>query len=299
MRKNTVEEFVQKAKEIHGDKYDYSLVDYKNALTKVKIICPKHGVFEQTPNKHLLGRNCPSCSKKKPWTTEEFVQKAKEVHGDKYDYSLVEVHGILNKVKIICPKHGVFEQIAQSHINGSGCKKCLSCIETFLQKAKEVHGDKYDYSLVDYKNMKTKVKIICPKHGVFEQMPYSHILDKHGCPKCKNSKGELVIFEWLSKNIKNKFLTEFRFRDCKDEQPLPFDFYIPSKNLLIEFQGEQHYRRPENYWNGNAGLKKQRHHDWLKRKYAKDMGINLLIIPYWEINNINAILEKTIRGKEE
>lgn len=193
--------------------------------------------------------------------------------------------------------HGVFEQKAQSHINGSGCKKCISSQETFLRKAKEVHGDKYDYSLVNYKNMRTKIKIICPTHGVFEQMPYSHIFDKHGCPKCKKSNGEQIIFKWLSTHTKNKFLTEFRFKDCRDEQPLPFDFYIPFKNLLIEFQGEQHYRRPENYWNGEKGLKKQRHHDWLKRKYAKDMGINLLIIPYWKINEIDNILLEAI-GKE-
>ena len=123
------DKFVEKAKIIHGDKYDYSLVDYKNAKTKIKIICPEHGVFELTPNGHLRGYNCKKCSvsiqrNKLVFQICEFVEKAKAVHGDKYDYSLVDYKNSYTKVKIICPVHGIFEQQPNNHLSGKGCPKC-------------------------------------------------------------------------------------------------------------------------------------------------------------------------------
>jgi len=197
MRKLTTQQFIEKAISIHGDKYDYSLVDYKNARTKVKIICPIHGVFEQTPNDHLSRCGCNKCaiiknSDKIRSTTQQFIEKAISIHGDKYDYSLVDYKNNKTKVKIICPEHGIFEQTPNSHLLGKGCNKCgivkghdkqRSTTEEFIKKAISVHGDTYDYSLVDYKHTHTKVKIICPEHGVFEQEPNAH-LSGQGCRKC-------------------------------------------------------------------------------------------------------------------
>ena len=187
MAKLTQEEFIAKAKAVHGDMYDYSLVDYKGNKTKIKIICPIHGVFEQTPNSHLMGRGCPHCFGKHKRTNETFIEAARKVHGDKYDYSLVDYKSNKTKVKIICPEHGVFEQTPNSHLHGGGCPYCAGNVkytkETFIEAARKVHGDKYDYSLVDYKGNKTKVKIICPIHGVFEQIPFNHLRGT-GCPYC-------------------------------------------------------------------------------------------------------------------
>jgi len=184
----TTEQFIEKAKAIHGDKYDYSLVEYKNAKTKVKIICPIHGVFEQRADKHIENRGCPKCAGNKKKSTEEFIVDAWCVHGDRYNYSLVDYKNNRTKVKIICPIHGVFKQSYISHIiNGNTCPICDN--DTFLNFIKNsifIHGDKYDYSLVEYKNAKTKVKIICPIHGMFEQMPDTHIRGG-GCPKCNKS----------------------------------------------------------------------------------------------------------------
>jgi protein-arginine kinase activator protein McsA len=179
---------------VHGQKYDYSLSDYHGSALKVKIICPKHGVFEQTPNSHTRGAGCPQCSKTARKTTEQFIYDARLVHGEKYDYSLVDYKNTDSKVKIICPKHGVFEQAATGHLQGNGCPKCAQTfkrrkvkfdIRLFVDRARLVHGEKYDYSLVDYKNTDSKVKIICPKHGVFEQVTKDH-LKGHGCNKCAN-----------------------------------------------------------------------------------------------------------------
>ena len=196
-KRKTTEEFIEKANIIHNNKYDYSKVEYKSNSTKVCIICPEHGEFWQTPYNHLRGCGCPKCVGKNKKTTEEFIRRAKEVHGDKYDYSKVEYINAKTKVCIICPEHGEFWQIANRHLSGCGCPKCVGknkTTEEFIRRAKEVHGDKYDYSKVKYVNNSTKVCIICPEHGEFWQKPAGH-LRGCGCPKCKgkNKTAEEVI----------------------------------------------------------------------------------------------------------
>jgi len=196
-RKSNADEFIEKVKQIHGDKYDYTLVDYKYAQEKIIIICREHGEFEQTPNNHLTGYGCKDCgilstSNKRRSNTEEFNKKAKEIHGDKYDYSKVKYKSNREKIIIICKEHGEFEQTPSSHLGGSGCNDCgilstsnkqRSNTEEFNKKAKEIHGDKYDYSLVNYINNNTKVIIICKTHGEFEQTPSSHFMS-FGCRDC-------------------------------------------------------------------------------------------------------------------
>jgi len=142
-------------------------------------------------------------------TQQEFIQKAREKHGSKYDYSLVEYINTRNKVKIICPEHGVFEQRSSAHIEGQGCLKCSGKINLtgldFINKAKIIHGNVYNYTLVEYKNMKTKVKIICPKHGIFHQMPYNHLIGK-GCLKCgKNIFSNIDLIEKMHKRHNNRY----------------------------------------------------------------------------------------------
>jgi hypothetical protein len=187
-KKSTTEQFVEQAKEVHGDKYDYSKVDYINKKNKVCIICPEHGEFYQLPNNHLKGRGCPVCSGNKKLTTEQYIKKAKEVHGDKYDYSKVDYVNYRTKICIICPVHGEFYQRPDHHLKGKGCLECINdkqryTTEQFIEKSKEVHGDKYDYSKVKYVNNKTKVCIICPEHGEFYQQPDEHLIGS-GCPEC-------------------------------------------------------------------------------------------------------------------
>ncbi len=188
-----VEKFIKKAREVHGDTYDYSLVNYVGAHTKVKILCREHEVFEQQPTSHLSGNGCPACGGIQgghtlSHTTEKFVKRAREVHGDTYDYSLVEYVNNYTKVKIICREHKVFEQVPASHIKGRGCPACggksKQTTEQFVKKAREVHGDTYDYNLVDYVSIFTKVKIFCKEHGEFEQLPVNHINHGSGCPFC-------------------------------------------------------------------------------------------------------------------
>lgn len=188
------EEFIEKARKVHGDKYDYSKVEYINNSTKVCICCPEHGEFFPTPNNHLRGSGCPKCglirnAHKRIHSKELFVQKSKKQHGKKYDYSKVVYTHNRTKVCIICPIHGEFWQTPHDHCGGAGCPMCNKSnkltTETFISKAKEKHGDKYDYSNVEYINSSTKIDVICPIHGVFKIAPAEHLQGK-GCAICNH-----------------------------------------------------------------------------------------------------------------
>ena len=276
--------FVEKANKIHNNKYDYSLVEYINSKTKIKIICPIHGVFEQTPAKHLMGRGCQKCGGSEKLTKELFIQKAIEIHGDKYDYSDIIYINNLTKIKIFCKKcQEYFYQSPNGHITKKyGCPKCsgnkkLNKIE-FVQRSEIIHNYKYDYSLVEYINAHTKVKIICPNHGIFEQSPNSH-LQNVGCPKCNRSKGEEQIEKYLlEKNI--QFINQYRFDNCKDKRKLPFDFYLPEHNACIEFDGKQHFKLENNFWGGEKTVKNTQKHDNIKNDYCMKNNIILFRINY-------------------
>lgn len=196
MRKLTTEEFIAKARAIHGDRYDYSKAEYMGNKKQACIICPEHGDFWQTPDVHCKGHGCPLCANEATAirlrkTLDKAILDFVKVHGDKYDYSEVEYSGAFKDVIIICPKHGRFLQSPTNHLAGHGCPKC-SADDTkvrqnkshlFLDRAKAVHGDLYDYSKVVYKSIIDPVVIICKKHGSFEQTPVNH-LSGRGCPKC-------------------------------------------------------------------------------------------------------------------
>ena len=191
MKKVTTEEFIKKAKEIHGDRYDYSKVEYVKRNQKVCIICPEHGEFWQTPGNHLCGNGCAKCSGKYKSNTEEFIKKAKEIHGDRYDYSKVEYVNNETPVCIICPEHGEFWKRPTEHLlRASGCPYCRGFykpIYKIIDDFKQIHGDKYDYSKVEYGGTEKPVCIICPEHGEFWQTPYNHIKGC-GCPICAGVK---------------------------------------------------------------------------------------------------------------
>ncbi len=180
-------EFAQKAISVHGNRYDYSKVEYKTAKEKVCIICPEHGEFWQAPTTHLGGAGCPRCKGNFRLTKEEFVEEANKVHHNRYDYSKTEYKNINTKVCIICPEHGEFWQSPDIHLNGGGCPTCAGnkryTFDEFVSISNSVHHNKYDYSKVEFKNSKEKVCIICPEHGEFWQAPYQH-MSGVGCPNC-------------------------------------------------------------------------------------------------------------------
>ena len=222
------------------------------------------------------------------YTTESFILKASEIHGDKYDYSLTDIKNIHSKIKIICKIHGEYEQLATNHIQGRGCQKCgkslISNKEDFIKKAHYIHNNYYNYDMVEYVNAITKVKINCPLHGQFLQSPNHHLSYK-GCPSCRKSKGELIIENFLIKN-NLPYKPQYSFTDLKFKSNLYFDFGVLNKDskleYLIEFNGEQHYRFIKRYHKDNEGFEISKLKDKKKIDYCQYNNIPLLIIRYDE-----------------
>lgn len=217
-----------------------------------------------------------------------FIEKAKEIHGSKYDYSKSEYINSRIKICIICPEHGEFWQTSSNHFNSVNC--CSVCANIsrsnkeknstvhFIRKAKEIHGDKYDYSKVVYKNNYSDVCIICPDHGDFFQPPNRHTTFKSGCPQCRESKGERLIKRWLRDN-NIMFESEYRFSDCRNSLPLPFDFYLPELNTCIEYDGIQHFK-PIDRFGGTEVFNRTLENDRIKESYCEDNSISLIRVRY-------------------
>jgi len=247
-------EFIEDAIKVHGDKYDYSKVEYIKSSKPVTIICKIHDEFLQAPSSHLTGAGCPKCvgrNKSIHKINQEFI----DIHGDKYDYSKVEYINAKTPVIIICKIHGEFIQTPKRHLRGCGCNKCgkmsMSMKQTkpqneFIEDAIKVHGDNYDYSKVEYINAKTTIIVICKNHGDFYTTPDAHISKKSGCPKCKY-KTENQLFNFLK--IYHPDITfQPKYEWCintssKTNKFLPFDFCIETHKIIIELDGEQHFKQ--------------------------------------------------------
>ena len=291
--------FIIKAKATHGDRYDYSKSDYKGGQTNIEIVCRKHGSFWQTPENHYRSiAKCPECPsenmlERRAEGKKKFIERSREVHGDKYDYSKVEFVSINNKVVIICPEHGEFEQVPSSHRNGRGCELCSreerrSNTKDFLKKANIQHGERYDYSKVIYEHSREKVVIICDRHGEFSQKPADHVRSR-GCPKCAGSNGENIMRDLLENTIfpDKKFPTirpEF-LRNPETGWPLELDCYIEEMKLAFEFQGVQHYESIRRF-GGEKRFEQQHKKDQLKRELCLKEGIDLIEIDTRPINKI-------------
>lgn len=292
---NDTKSFIKEAKKIHGEKYLYEKSNYVNAKTKLIITCKEHGDFVQTPDNHIYTKKgCIFCAGLKKYSTEEIVKKFNNIHGKKYDYSLVDYDGMFKKIKIICSEHGVFEQTPKNHVEGKECGKCHGRNQTtdeIIERFKIIHKNMYDYSKTIYKNMKENITIICKKHGEFLQTPDTHIRGC-GCPKCKSSKGESSIQNILADN-KIKFISQKKFNICRNPKTnklLPFDFYLTDLNICIEYDGRQHFR--EGLFSNN--LEEMKYRDNFKTEFCKSNNIKLIRIHYKDINKIKDILKKEI-----
>jgi len=183
----TSREFFDRAKAAHGDEYDYSQSIYRNSTSKILIKCRVHGLFGQVAGTHLRGHKCPKCSGKAVLSSEQWIDRARRVHENRYSYERCVYVGRKCRVVITCREHGDFDQIAENHSRGDGCPACSGNVrlttEQFIRKAKEVHGDKYDYKDLAYESRSKKVKIACPDHGVFFQKPGAHLYGQ-GCAHC-------------------------------------------------------------------------------------------------------------------
>lgn len=265
----------------------------------LKIICKTHGEFKEIPYYHLRGSRCQKCIGDERGlllrsTAEEFIRKARKVHGDKYDYSKVIYINNSTKVIIICPIHGEFEQIPANHLNNKGCSLCgdintgqmLRLIpEEYISRCIKIHGDKYDYSKTIYTDSSTKVSIICRKHGKFKQNPFDHLSGK-GCERCSESRGEATIAKILDDNG-IRYIREYKLPQAP-QYKFEYDFYLPEQNLLIEFHGIQHYRSVE-FFGGEEAFKQNQFRDKFKYSLARECGYRIIYFNYKDLKRKNIV----------
>lgn len=286
---------IRKLKEIHSNKFNYIIeTETVYATSKIKII------NNETKDKFLyrVDRHLQGMSPNKV-TPNLFLSKSSKLHGDKYDYSLVNgIKGNNDKVDIICKQHGIFNQRVSNHMNlGDGCPKCVGVgkwnTELLIEEFKKVHLDNFDYSNVLFDNVSKKVTIICKEHGEFKQNIHKH-LSGQGCQYCSNnSKGEEFVKSHLEEmNI--KYIRQKYFETLRYKNPLSFDFYLPGYNTCIEFDGQQHYK-PVKWFGGDEGFELTLKRDECKNKWCLENNIKLIRIKYNEIDKISNIIKKLLK----
>jgi hypothetical protein len=287
--KKTTEQFIKESIIVWGNKYDYSLTEYKGALEKIKIIYDGV-IFEQVAVSHL------NYAPENNMNREYFIKKSIKKWGDKYDYSLVEYKDSNSKVKIIYNDE-IYEQTPSGHLYGAPENIRLSIRKTteqFIKESNIIHDNKYSYNNTNYVKNNIKVIINCPLHGDFKQNPLAHIQGS-GCPNCNESKGEKEISKFLDKN-NFLYYRQHKFSDCKNKYQLPFDFYIPSIRTIIEFDGIQHFQ-PVKYFGGLKAYESVKINDKIKDEYCEEHYIELIRIRYDNIDDVYRILWDNLAHK--
>ena len=278
-QKEKTDKFIEKSREVWGYKYDYLKVEYIDSTTPV-VILYKGVEYNQTPTKHLQKKNCELYNN--ALSVEEFIRRSKETWGsDRFDYSELEYINSYSKIRLFDNDNGIWiEQKSSSHLSGN--YPSISK-ENFIIMSNLVYDFKYDYTSIDvFKNVCNKIEIICPDHGSFKIRAYDHLNCRRGsCPKCVES----IIFKEISSFLTKydfNYVRPYRFKDCKNIQQLPFDFYIPSIRTCIEFYSEQHFK-PE-------VCESLKINDRIKSDYCEEEYINLIRIRYNQIDDIYRIL---------
>jgi len=299
---NKTEFWINKAIEVHGSKYDYSLVDYVGNKKEVTIICKTHGEFKQKSISHLLGYGCRKCgtsmgSLKQLKSNSEFIKELKS-RQPKLLSSLKNIgkyEGYNNNI-LVEDDFGKLKTTPCRLLAGKlpNIKSAVNKTEYFKSILKYKRGSEYDYSEVKYVDSETKITIICKKHGEFTQLPYNH-LGGQDCPHCRESKMESKIRIILNdENI--GFIQEHTFEDCKNKGRLIFDFYVPSVRVCIEADGIQHFE-PIEFFGGENGFLKTKVNDEIKTEYCEKNGITLIRIPYFKFDDIEEILIREVINK--
>lgn len=306
-RKISNELFIEECNLVHENKYNYSKCKYVKMINKITITCSIHGDFEQTAIVHKRGAGCTKCGKENRskilnYSNIEFILKCNKTHHNKYDYSKCVYTRSCDNVIIICKEHGEFTIKANKHCNGQGCKLCgyisssksnTSNYKIFTEKANTIHNNKFDYSKSVYNGSHKKIEIICAKHGSFWQTPTNHFSGA-GCSKCNASRGELFISNYfISNDI--KFEEQKRFSECRNILPLPFDFYLLEYNLLIEYQGKQHFENIKTGKFKTINLDERKKLDKIKKDFALNNNFNFLEITYKD--NINKKLNEYFKSE--
>lgn len=252
------ESFVKSAKAKHGNRFDYSLTEYKGVDEKITVICRKHGKIVQTPYVHLKSKSgCARCGKAH-YTNDSYILSAVAVHGKKYDYSKVRYVSSKVPIDVVCKTHGVFSINPSTHLRGSGCPQCEEDARTeeytkkFVTEAKKIHGDTYDYSKCWRIKWNTPLEIICARHGSFIQDPGVHLRGS-GCTKCNFARAySKVSIRWIEQEAKRRRLKNVQHALNGGEFLVPgtnirVDGYHARSRTIFEFHGDAFHGNPALY----------------------------------------------------
>lgn len=284
------DEYVIRANEVHNNTYDYSKTQYLRMASKITITCKRHGDFEQVAQDHINGKQCRYCARNQP-TESEFLEKFQEIHPtldfSKFKYTYQSNKSTFEVKCTVC--NIVFFPCISNLVNQkSGCPKCNNNLQkdtkTFISEAIEIHGNNFNYDNVEYTNAHGIIDIHCKKHDVIFSIPAFHHLKGRGCDKCSsesNSSHAVRLIERILTEMNISYSREVRFDSCRNVLPLPFDFYIESLNLCIEYDGVQHFK-PLKHWGGEKSFHNRNENDGIKTKYCQDNNINLLRLKYDE-----------------
>jgi hypothetical protein len=303
----TKDRFIEKCIEVHGNRYDYSKVNYINTTTKVIIICSMHGDFKKTPEAHLANKGCQQCvlverSLNYRKTPDQFIKEANEIHKNKYTYDKMVYINNKTSITITCPHHGEFEQQAYSHLTGCGCVKCIlaqssinlrKSIEQFIKESNEKHNNIYDYSKVVYINSRTKVVINCPIHGDFNQLPLHHI-NGTGCPSCafKSEGTSRELCQELTGLSFVKIRPDF-LKNPETSYNLELDSYCQAINMGVEYNDHAH----KFYLNTDGQHLQQLRRDEIKKQLCDLNGTHLFYVPIKYNHRDRPAMKEFIRQK--
>lgn len=273
-RKKTPEEYLQECKD---KELDLPIEDYVNSKTKINHKCLKGHIYPQMPDRHLRGQGCPKCKGKYSYTPKEYYDLCREKG---LDLPIEDYKNNSTKIRHKCKYGHVYPQRPNDHLRGQSCPKCKYVYLNTLKKktpekyVKECKEKGLDLPIEDYKGTNVKIKHKCSKGHIYEQRPHIH-LQGNGCTLCNESQGERFIRYYLDKhNIKYK--SQKKFKDLKDKTYLSYDFYLPNYSILIEYQGQQHFQSVSFNGKDYSDLDKQKHHDRLKQRFAKENEYRLL-----------------------
>lgn len=296
-RRKTNREWVSEVKELTGGEYTF-LEEYINNREKIKVIHNKcKHEYRVSPKAFLRGNRCPNCNPARRRTTEEFKREVNQLV--KGEYTVVSEYA--GHHKPVTMRHNqcgrVYKVLASDFLKGRRCRECAfaklrKTNEEWVSQVKSLVGDDYIF-LEEYRGDNVKIRYRHSCGGSHEVTP-NNFINGTRCPLCKESSGEAYIRRYLTeKGV--PFESQKTFKGLVYKNPLYYDFYIPKYNVLIEYQGEQHYR-PNPYFGGEEGYQKQRIRDNIKRDYAKDKGITLLEIPYTydSYEKIESLLDTTM-----
>jgi hypothetical protein len=303
------EKFIKDAKAVHGNKYDYSEVVYVGKNVNVAIRCSLHGVFDMRPGNHLIGQNCPMCSNNGFLTTDRFIYKATQRYGTKFDYSKTNYSRSGVPVIITCRVHGDFTQTPYGHLDTRTKEHCPKCspksirtYDDFVEAAKKVHGDKYDYSDVIYSNMHSRITIGCPIHGDFIQLAQSH-LKRSGCRACRKSGYSAIALEWITSIMRNEGIhiqhaeNGGEFSIFHEGRKIVVDGYCAETNTIYEFHGDFFHGNPERFSPNDVNpLTKMTYGELYQNTIEREailIKLGYKVVTIWEKDYKRLVREKT------